>query len=178
MKNLALLLLLCCTFALTSCDEEVDDTCLEVTTDADANLDQFLGVWYEISTFPQFFSLGCTCTTAEYTLASDGSVNVSNNCILLGGIPNGIEGNAFAPDPSDFSKLKVSFPVSPQPGDYWILEFEGDDYMLVGNPDRDQLFVLSRTPQMDNVTYQGLVSIAEDMCFDVGNLEMTPQNCD
>ncbi len=178
MKNLALLLLLCCTFALTSCDEE-EETCPDVTTDSDANLDQFLGLWYEIASFPQFFSLGCTCTTAEYTLLADGSVNVSNNCILLGGAPNGIEGNAFAPDPSDFSKLKVSFPVSPQPGDYWILEFADDaSYMLVGNPDRDQLFVLSRTPQLDNVIYQGLLSIAEDMCFDIDNLDETPQTCD
>lgn len=177
MKNATLFLLLISLFAWTSCDD--DDTCLPVMTDSDANLTQFVGLWYEIASLPQFFSAGCSCTTAEYTIDPNGNgVIVNNDCLLFGGIPNSITGLATQPDPNDFTKLKVSFPNIPGAGDYWILEFADDgSYMLVGNPDRDNLFILSRTPTLDNTIYSDLLSIAEDMCFDVDSVRFTDQSC-
>ncbi len=178
MKRAFLFLLFTSMICLTSCDDEPTG-CLAVTTDSDANLTQFLGLWYEIASFPLFFNAGCSCTTAEYTLAPNGAgVTVNNNCQLFGA-PNGIQGIATQPDPNDFSKLKVQFPTSPSAGDYWILEFASDaSYMLVGNPAKDNLYILSRTSTLDQTIYDDLVKIAEDMCFDVSNLQLTDQsNC-
>lgn len=163
-----------------SCNDGVV-ACAPVTTDSDANLNQFLGLWYEIASFPQFFNTGCSCTTAEYTLAPDGnSVIVSNSCRLFGFIPNNIQGNATQPDPNDFSKLEVSFPTVPgNPGDYWILEFADDaSYMLVGDPAKENLYILSRTSTLEQAIYDALITKAELMCFEVDDLELTPQNCD
>lgn len=180
MKKLTLLLLLGIVFTWTSCNDDTEVCSNPVTTDSDANLTEFLGLWYEVASFPSFFSGGCNCTTAEYTLSADGnSVIVNNNCTLSDSSSSGIQGTAVPADPNDFSKLLVSFPVSPVPGDYWILEFDGDSHMLVGNPDRDNLFVLSRKRTLDPTIYNALVDKAEVMCFDVNQLQLTPQdNCE
>ena len=179
MKNFTILLLALFTLFMTSCDDDGTPDCLPVMTDPSANLDDFLGLWYEIGSIPQFFNPGCACTTAEYTLLPDGeTVGVYNSCIRFG-FPSDIEGTAVAPDPSDFSKLEVSFPVSPTPGEYWILVFEPEDgYMMVGDSDRTQLYILSRTPDLDAAIYDSLLEAAEFMCFNTNDLEITDQsNC-
>ena len=83
MKNTILIVLLFSLLGLVSCEDAPD--CPPVTTSENANLDQFLGLWYEIASIPQIFTAGCKCTTAEYSLSPDGNgVTVSNNCQLLG----------------------------------------------------------------------------------------------
>jgi len=95
-------------FLLTSCQN--NNNCLPVTTDPAANKAQFLGDWYEIGSIPQFFNIGCNCTKATYT-DNGSTILVTNSCRLGGatiGVPNEINGTAFAPNPNDFSKLKVT----------------------------------------------------------------------
>jgi lipocalin len=44
------------------------------------NLDRYLGKWYEIASNPSWFQKGCTGSTAEYSLLSDGKIQVVNRC--------------------------------------------------------------------------------------------------
>ncbi|MDX2003307.1 MAG: lipocalin family protein [Chitinophagales bacterium] len=157
------------------------NNCLPVTVDSNANQAQFLGTWYEIASIPQFFNIGCQCTSAEY-VANGSNIIVKNSCRLGGatiGIPNNIQGTATVPDPNVFGKIKVRFPVSPVDADYWILEFDPNgQYMLVGDPNKNSLFILSRTRTLNQGIYNNLVSTAQDMCFDVNKLKITNQsNC-
>lgn len=47
----------------------------------DFDLKRYLGTWYEITHSESFyFGRDCLCTTADYTLRSDGKVKVSNGC--------------------------------------------------------------------------------------------------
>ena len=56
-------------------------------------------------------------------------------------------------------------------GDYWILELTADyGAALVGAPSREYLWVLSRTPQLEDATYQQLVATAAAQGFDVARL--------
>lgn len=174
----ALSLLVLVTLMSSTCN---NNTCLPVTVDNDANKAQFLGLWYEIASIPQFFNIGCQCTTAEY-IDNGSDIIVKNSCRLGGpilGIPNDIQGTATVPDPNVFAKIKVRFPVSPVAADYWILEFgPNGSYMLVGDPDKNSLFILSRTPTLNQGTYNNLVRKADDMCFDTDKLRRTDQsNC-
>ena len=44
-------------------------------------------------------------------------------------------------------------------GDYWILDLGPNyEYAVVGAPNRDYLWILSRTPQLDEQLYQGLLA--------------------
>ncbi|WP_240676041.1 lipocalin family protein [Botryobacter ruber] len=143
------------------------------------DLKRYAGRWYEIASIPQRFSRGCHCTTAEYKLNSEGYVEVYNACRKNSstGEVSDVSGKAFPVEGSNNSKLKVQF-FWPFKGDYWILEL-ADDYshVLVGSPDRGSLWVLSRTPAMDEATYQQLVEQARKKGFPVAKLELMDQSC-
>ncbi len=175
MKKFLFLPILFLVFTACKDEEVLEPACDDITTDARANLDEFLGVWHEISTIPEPWNTGCMCTTATYTLAPEGdAVIVLNQCDVEDRQVI-IEGQATQPDPEDFTKLIVSFPSVPFPGNYWILEFEAGSHMLVGSPDFNNLFVLSRTPTLSDAIYQSMLDKAESMCFDTTRLAKTNQ---
>ena len=174
MRSLLSLLIAIC--FLSSCN--TTPNCAPVTTDSRANKTQFLGVWYEIASIPQFFNIGCNCTQAEY-VDNGANIIVKNSCRLGGatiGVQNNITGTATVPNPADFSKIKVQFPTAPSAADYWILDFDPNgQYMLIGDPQKLSLFILSRTRTLDNVTYNRLLNKATSFCYDIKKVQKTAQ---
>jgi apolipoprotein D and lipocalin family protein len=137
-------------------------------------LDKYLGKWYEIAAFPQSFERGCSHTTANYGLNTDGSINVVNTCIKDGKIKIA-EGKATVTDTKTNAKLSVQF-FWPFKGKYWIIGLAHDySYAVVGHPNRKYLWILGRKPIMDAQTYNHLVTLAADKGFDVRNLVKTDQ---
>ncbi len=123
-------------------------------------LSRYLGTWYEIASFPQSFQKGCTATSANYALRPDGEIDVTNRCRLnaLDGEEKVALGRARVVDATSNAKLEVSF-FRPFWGDYWIIELEPDyQYAVVGHPGRDYLWILSRTPTMDDAVYASLIT--------------------
>ena len=73
------------------------------------------------------------------------------------------------------AKLKVTF-FWPFSGAYWIIELGAQyEYAVVSNPDRSYLWVLSRTPRMDEGVYAGIVERLRSKDFDTGKLVRTVQ---
>ena len=142
------------------------------------DLKKYSGKWYEIASFPNWFEKNCFCTTAEYTLLDD-FVQVTNSCRK--GSPEGKLAVARAkarPVPnSNNSQLKVQFKW-PFKGDYWVIALdEKYRYVVVGHPKKKYLWILSRTPELDDDVYQSLVRIAADKGYDVNRLQRTDQSC-
>lgn len=141
------------------------------------DLERYLGTWYEIASFPQSFQEGCTGTTATYSLQPDGEIEVVNRCRLgsLDGEEKVAVGRARVVDPDTNAKLKVSF-FGPFWGKYWIIQLDPEyRYAVVGHPNREYLWILSRTPTMPEATYAGIVEELKDDGYDVGRLERTVQ---
>ena len=143
------------------------------------DVDRYLGTWYEIASFPTSFQSGCTGTTAEYSLNDDGTIRVVNRCFQdsLEGQENVAEGTARVVEGTNNAKLRVSFFLFFE-GDYWILELGEDDdygYAVVGTPSREYLWILSRTPTMDDALYEGIRDRVEEKGFDPDRLEKTLQ---
>lgn len=137
-------------------------------------LEKYLGKWYEIASFPQKFQKGCTYTSAHYSLNSDYTISVKNSCIA-----NGEEriamGIAKVTDKKTNAKLNVQFQW-PFKGKYWILELAPDySYAMVGHPNRNYLWILSRKPWMEMDVYKKLLMSADRKGFDVSRLRITPQ---
>ncbi|MCJ8165510.1 lipocalin family protein [Pontibacter sp. E15-1] len=152
---------------------------LPLETVASVDLDRYQGRWYEIARFPQRYEKGCHCVYAEYTKHPEGYVEVYNFCRKGGpsGKEEGAKGKAFPVAGSGNSKLKVQF-FWPFRGDYWILELDPDyRHVLVGSPDRESLWILSRTPQLDQALYDRLVQVARQKGFPVEKLQVTDQSC-
>ncbi len=143
----------------------------------DVNLDRYLGRWYEIARYPAPFQEGCTATTATYSMRDDGDIRVVNRCHVDS--PSGelreAEGRARVVDPETNAKLEVTF-FWPFWGDYWILALD-DDYRwaLIGEPGRDYLWILSRTPVMSDATYTAIVEMLPGLGYDPGKLIETVQ---
>ena len=137
-------------------------------------LEKYLGKWYEIAHLPAKFQEGCNETTATYTLLKDGSISVLNQSTKNGKMKQA-KGKAKVVDKNSNAKLKVTF-FWPFYGDYWIIKLGNDyDYSVVGTPNRKYLWILSRTPQMDDKLYSQLVEYAKSKGFDVSKLIKTLQ---
>lgn len=159
-------------FALASCAQ---DKPLETVKNVD--LSKYVGKWYEIAAFPQFFEKGCSCTFAEYRVKEDGVIEIKNNCIKKGK-PSSANGKAFITDKKTNAKLDVQF-FWPFRGKYWIIALAPDySYAIIGHPNRKYLWILNRKPVMNEQTYNYLVSVAANKGFDVRNIVRTNQNCE
>ena len=134
---------------------------------------RYVGIWYEIAKYPNRFQRGCLCTTATYALKPNGKVAVVNRCRTADGKTREAKGWAKVMDPSTNAKLKVTF-FWPFFGDYWILDLD-EDYtrVLVGSPDRRYLWILSRTPRLEESAYQILAQRAVALGFNPTQLVRT-----
>ena len=143
---------------------------LEVVPHVD--LKKYLGKWYEIARLPARFEEGCSDITATYSLSDDGTISVLNECKRNGKVKRA-KGKAKVVDKNTGAKLKVTF-FWPFYGDYWIINLGNDyDYAVVGTPNRKYLWILSRTPQMDDKLFSQLIEFVKSKGFDVGSLIKT-----
>lgn len=135
-----------------------------LSTVASVDLKRYSGTWYEIASYPQFFERGCSNVRATYT-AKDRYIEVFNQS-LKKGKPNDIKGKAFVVPENGNAKLKVQF-FWPFKGDYWIIDL-ADDYSwaVVSDPKMKTLWILSRTPKMDEVLYNLLIEKLVKTGFD------------
>jgi len=100
-------------------------------------------------------------------LRDDGGVDVINRCRRGSSTEKEkiARGRAQVVDEQTNAKLKVSF-FRPFWGDYWVIDLDPDyRYAVVGHPSRDYLWILSRTPQMDDETYARIVERLEEQGY-------------
>jgi len=135
-------------------------------------LSKYAGTWYEIARLPNPFQKAEERAVAEYGVRPDGLVSVKNTAIARDGKKRSIEGSAEPVAGSNNARLKVRFkgiaglvPVSAQ-GNYWIIALDREyRHALVGTPDRDYLWLLSRSPKLDRATTDELLAKAKAAGF-------------
>jgi apolipoprotein D and lipocalin family protein len=174
---LAVLLAIQLLFMISMSSCKAQTPLLETVSSVD--LDRYAGKWYEIASFPQRFQKGCECTTATYSISDRGHVVVENQCRKGGseGKISYIKGKAFVEPNSGNAKLKVQF-FWPFKGKYWIIDLASDyTYAVVGHPNRKYLWILSRTPQMDDDVYGQILQKLIKSGFDIQVIQKTIQNC-
>ena len=139
------------------------------------DLYRYLGKWYEIASYPAWFQKECTGSTAEYSLMPDGKLQVINRCRKgsLDGPLKESEGKAEVVDTVSNAKLKVWF-FWPFKGNYWIIDLD-DNYQwaVVGEPSRKYLWVLSRTPKMEESLYRQITEKLPQKAYDPERLRKT-----
>lgn len=149
------------------------------------DLSRYVGTWYEIARLPNRFQNDCAGNvTATYSLLDDGEMKVVNRCVKEDGDTTVAEGRARrASDDEPTSKLKVRFApavLSFLPfvwGDYWIIDLAPDySYAVVGEPKREYLWVLSRTPSMEEKAFQEILQRVVQQGYDLSKLIRTKQS--
>ncbi len=154
-----------------------------VKTIASLDVSRYLGTWYEIAKFPNWFQKKCTSNTkAVYTAKPDGNLRVLNSCKTASGETSEAEGLARQIGAKDSPKLEVRFApewLSFLPlvwGDYWVIDLDPQyQVAAVSDPRREYLWVLSRTPQLDPQVYTDLLQRLKQQQFDIQKLELSSQ---
>lgn len=143
------------------------------------DVDRYMGTWYEIARLPASFEEGLECVTATYTRKENGDVKVVNRGYSITDHTDIDEANgtAWIVDTATNAKLKVRF-FWPFSGDYWILNLEKDyKYVLIGAPSRKYLWIMSRTPELDESITNMLLDSASQAGFDVSKVVRVSQTC-
>ena len=108
-------------------------------------------------------------------------VNVLNKGRVddLDGPETSITGTARVVDTSTNAKLAVRFDrpeIENIEFPYWIIDLgEEYDFAVVSNPTREVLYILNRTPVMDEDFYNDLVDSLVERGFEKECIELTPQ---
>eukprot|EP00297_Palpitomonas_bilix_P017895 CAMPEP_0113882878 /NCGR_PEP_ID=MMETSP0780_2-20120614/9241_1 /TAXON_ID=652834 /ORGANISM="Palpitomonas bilix" /LENGTH=170 /DNA_ID=CAMNT_0000870025 /DNA_START=178 /DNA_END=690 /DNA_ORIENTATION=- /assembly_acc=CAM_ASM_000599 len=130
----------------------------------EVDIDKYIGKWYEIGHMSNIFQPdNGHCVTATYGKRDDGRLSVLNQT-RKGSFDAPVKqakAVAWVPNPAEPGKLKVKFFLFP--GDYYILELDEDyKYALIGGPSRRYLWILSRTPQLEQSIIDKLLKAAEE----------------
>jgi len=149
----------------------------EIQTVSYVDISKYMGTWYQISSNPLPFEAGCHCSRQKLELLPTGKVSVFNSCNIgsVGGPLNTIRGEAENIDPVTNAKFKVDFGF-PEKGDYWIIALDARyRYAVVSDPSEKSLFILSRSPQLDEVLYEQALNQAQ-LQLDISALQVMTQN--
>jgi len=138
---------------------------------------KFMGAWYVIAHIPTFLTNDAYNAVERYRLTRDDTVDVlftynegsfdgELKTMTPTGFPN--EGNADGTWGMRF--------IWPFKADYRITYLD-DAYTetIIGRNKRDYVWIMARTPHLQNAEYQALVNRVEVMGYSIGDLRKVPQ---
>ena len=154
-----------------------------LNTVSNFNLEQYLGTWYEISRLPMKHQPeDSTDISAVYSLNENGKIRVQNRCLDGDGKLDEAIAEASIVD-AEHGKLEVSFLpeglrwIPFTKGDYWVLKIDPDyQTALVGEPNKEYLWLLHRGTHLDEATQREYLSYAESLGYDLSDLIHTVHN--
>lgn len=172
--------------SLFGCTTTPNATDTTPKTVSQIHLKDYLGQWHEIGRLPMRFQDKCTHNvTATYHLQDNGNIKVVNACNTKDGTATAI-GEAYATNATN-AKLKVSFlpsvlkklPIGK--ANYWVLDTRQDETgryssALVGTPNHKYLWILSRTPTLDEATYEDYLKTAKQNGYELSQFTKTVQS--
>lgn len=146
---------------------------------ATLDLPRYMGTWFEIAKYPNWFQKKCaSSTSATYSLQTDGQVQVLNRCKTASGEWSEALGMARQIGRANSPRLQVRFApawLSFIPmvwGNYWIIDLDPQyQWVVVSEPSREYLWILSRTPELPAATYQGLLDKLAAKGFDLQRIQ-------
>lgn len=136
---------------------------------------KFMGKWYVIANIPTFIEKGATHGIEEYTW------NEKENRIdvmftqMKDGEKKEYPQKAWV-DNKAGSKWKIQF-FWPLKFDYLIVDLAKDySWTVVGVPDRDHVWIMSREKTLDEKTYSEIVNRLKNQKFDISKIEKVKQD--
>lgn len=165
--------LLCSFFMLFGCSSAPKG----ITPVESFDLERYLGTWYEIARLDHRFERGLSHVSANYSKRSDGGIDVLNR-----GYNSKTHewkestGRAYPLGSPQQGSLKVTF-FWPFYAGYHVIDLDQQNYKyaLISGPDRDYLWLLSRTPTLDKAMTQKLVDKAQSLGFATNELIFVEQ---
>ncbi len=153
---------------LTACSSNTDSAVSAQRPQVD--LEKYMGKWYEIARYENWFQKGKTKAFAEYSLRPNGKVDIKNSAYDVNGNLTSATAVGFVPNPKDNSRLRISF-FRPFYSDYLILDVAPDySWALVGGESKDYLWILARTEDIPKPTLEHILTRATALGYDTSKL--------
>ena len=145
---------------------------MDFSTVKELDLERYMGTWYEIARFDHSFERGLVGVTASYELRPDGKITVINAGYKnsLDGKYKEAKGKAKQPNPDEPGKLKVAFFLFFY-ADYFVLELdENYRWVIIGSSSDKYLWILSRTPQLEQESLDSILKKARERGYNTDKL--------
>lgn len=157
------------------------------------DLNRYQGQWYQIAYYPNTFQKQCVAnTTATYKPLANGQIEVINQCKTADGSISKAVGAARVKPPKFLgvpvakgtvtSKLEVRFApsylswINAVWAPYWVIQLADDyRYAVIGEPNREFLWILSRTPTLDPQDRAIISGLLQQQGYDPTKLQEEPQ---
>jgi apolipoprotein D and lipocalin family protein len=149
------------------------------------DLARYQGVWHQVALYPNRFQKMCASNTrATYALQEGGTVRVTNQCRNTEGREVQAVGQARPVRAATLNQgqlappqLQVRFApewLSWLPfvwGDYWVIQLADDyRYAVVGEPQREFLWVLARSTELAAIDWAAIESRLKEQGYDPARL--------
>lgn len=144
------------------------------------DMQRYAGTWHELARLPVEFEQDCVrAITATYTVRPDGRLDVRNECTRADGRREVADGVARPGErPGEFEVRFAPAWLAPLPfvwADYWVIAIDEQyRWAIVGEPDREYLWILSRQPQVDERTLEDLKGRARMLGYELDALIVNP----
>lgn len=165
-------LALMCTFALGCSHAPV--TPLPRAKDVD--IERFMGRWYVIANIPTFIEKGAHNAVESYDLNEDGSIATTFSFNK-----NSFDGELKTYTPTGFVSeqdnslwgMQFIWPIKAE----YVIAYLSQDYQhtIIARSARDYLWIMARTPSIDQKTLQDLFQLSADMGYDIKQIQLIPQ---
>ena len=140
------------------------------------DLKRLEGRWYEIAKLPRHSQRDCSHTTVTYEPLPGDELRMLTECDSPG-TDSGVaraEARLVLPDRSEPAKLALDFGF--YKGEHWIIDVgPQQEYVVVGHPTRQFLWILSREHSVGQKTLAGIIERAHAQHFPTEDLEYTQQ---
>ena len=142
------------------------------------DLERFMGDWYVIANIPTFLEKGAHNAVETYAMNDDGTIQTTFTFRKGGfdGEKKVFNPKGFITDTQTNATWGMRF-VWPIKADYRII-YVDDDYTstVIGRQKRDFIWIMARTPQIDESEYQKMIDLAAEVGYDISKIERVPQN--
>ncbi|MBU3672489.1 MAG: hypothetical protein FGM43_08035 [Sinobacteraceae bacterium] len=141
------------------------------------DLNRFMGPWYVIGVIPTFIEKNIYNAIESYELAPDGTIKTTFtfNKGAFDGPAKRMEPKGFVIPGTNNAIWGMQF-IWPVKAEYVISHVDNDyTETIIARSARDYVWIMARTPTIDDARYAALVKKVADMGYDMSKLVKVPQ---
>ena len=141
------------------------------------DLKRFMGDWYVIANIPTFIEEGAHNAVESYQLEEDGSI--ATTFTFRDGASDGemkiYTPRGFIQDKRTNAVWDMQF-IWPFKADYRVVYLSEDyKHTIIGRNKRDYVWIMARTPTVEEADYQSMLKVVEELGYDVRKVQRVPQ---
>ena len=144
------------------------------------DIERFMGDWYVIASIPTMLEKGAHNAVESYRLAEDGSIDTTFT-FRKGGFDGPLKRynpTGFIYDQESNAIWGMQF-IWPIKADYRVMYLDEDySQTVIGRQKRDYVWIMARTPSINDSDYQRIQALLQDQGYDIDKIQRVPQRWD